>query len=209
MSHPQSSLLPVLLLALGVGGCARGVSVSEVERPPVARAAGGGGPFTGDLAALRSPDFVTRQRAAERLVAAGETALGALGAAGEQPVPGLAGRGVSTTRPVVDAILQDLPAEHVRTHLAGPWSVVRRAAATELGRRGGLGAVPELIARLTDDDVEVRIAAVAALRRLTNRYFGFAPRATVVARREAEARWRSWWLVEGKRRADREDQAAG
>jgi hypothetical protein len=149
--------------------------------------------------ALRSEDFETRSRAGERLIAMGEPALDAIAAAGEGTVTVHGWLRVSSTRPVVDAILEAAPADRLaRVHLASPAPVVREAAAVELGRRGGLGGVPFLIERLDDDDVGVRAAASASLRRVTNRFFGYEARAGVGDRRAAAERWRTWWTREGR-----------
>jgi hypothetical protein len=60
-------------------------------------------------------------------------------------------------------------------------------------------AVPALIGRLEDDVAGVRGAAVASLRRLTHRFFGFRASGTLEARDQAGARWREWWAIQVKR----------
>ena len=153
---------------------------------------------------LRSSDFVERSRASERLVAAGEHAVSALGAAGEGTVRVLGTQQVGTTAPVLRSILGDLDEERVVLHLDSPWSVVRRETASELGRRGRWSAVPYLIPHMDDDDPQVRAASASSLRRLTNRFFGFDADASLHARRRATERWREWWSIEGRVRATRD-----
>ncbi len=162
-----------------------------------------------DVARLASSDFVARQHAAERLVAAGPPALDALGRAGDQTVSGPGGTPVSTTAPVVRSILAVLPAKGVTAWLSGPWAAVRREAADDLGHRGRLRAVPSLIERLDDDDVGVRLAASRALRRLAMREFGYRALGDAMARAEARDRWRQWWRSEGHRRAEADDGGEG
>jgi len=155
-----------------------------------------------DVHALESPDFTTRSRAAEALVARGEASLPALGAAGDLPVDAHGKVPVSTTRPVIAEILGTLPEARVaRTHLVAAEPALRRGAADEIGRRGGWGPVPDLIDRLEDDDPGVRAAVVAALRRLTNRVYDVDASDADVERTAAAARWREWWSREGRRAA--------
>lgn len=155
-----------------------------------------------DVRALASPDFAVRSRAAEALVARGEAALPALGAAGDLPVEAHGKVPVSSTRPVIAAILEQAPEERVaRVHLVAAEPAIRRGAADEIGRRGGWGPVPDLIDRLEDDDAGVRAAVVAALRRLTNRVYDVAASDAEVERTAAAARWREWWNREGRRAA--------
>jgi hypothetical protein len=112
---------------------------------------------------------------------------------------------VSDTQPVLAAVLAQVPTPAVAQSLSSPWPTVRRAAAAELGARDSWGVVPRLIERLDDPDAGVRAASAAALRRLTNNFFGFRARAHVTARREARDRWRTWWSLEGRNRAGERD----
>ena len=175
--------------------------------PPEARWGDAGGSLATDVRRLRSADFVERSRAAERLVAAGEAALPSLGAAGDAPAAGPGGMPASTTRPVLRAIVGDLPPDRVRAALQAPWPVVRREAAEEMGRRGSWGAIPALLDGLADGDAEVRAASAASLNRLTNRSFGFDARARPAARTAATRRWREWWSIEGRLRAGKRGEA--
>lgn len=155
-----------------------------------------------EVAALASPDFVERSRAAEALVRRGEGALAALGVVGDLPVEAHGRVTVSATRPVIAAILEATPEMRVaRVHLRSPSAAVRRGAADEIGRRGRWGPVPDLIDRLEDDDPAVRSAVVAALRRLTNRVYDVAVDDRAVDRQAAAARWREWWTREGRKAA--------
>jgi HEAT repeat protein len=160
-----------------------------------------------DVLLLGSRDFVTRSRAAERLVSAGERALPAIGAAGTMPVPVPGGETVSATQPVVREILSELEFDAVREQLRSPSASLRAHAAEELGQRGQWSAIPRLIDRLGDADADVRAAAASSLRRLTNRFFGFQSTANLARRVRAERRWRSWWSVEGRARG--EERAPG
>jgi len=147
--------------------------------------------------ALVDADFEVRARAARTLVTAGEAALPALGRAGDLVVPVAGGMQVSATRSVVDAILARAEAPAVERHLGSPWPIVRRAAAEELGRRDARSAIPHLIERLDDNDVDVRAASAVSLRRLTNNFLGYQADDSVGGRREAADRWRAWWAQEG------------
>jgi HEAT repeat protein len=142
-----------------------------------------------------------RARASERLLAAGEEALPALGAAEDLVVAGPGGQAVSATRPVVEGIVGTLPDARLRLHLESGSAALRRAAAAELGSRDRWDVVPPLIERLDDADAGVRAAAAASLRRLTNQFFGFEAEAGLLSRRIAAERWRDWWSVEGRARA--------
>lgn len=157
--------------------------------------------FARDVELLKSADFVERSHAAERLVAAGERALAALGAAGEGTVRALGAQEVGTTAPVLRTILSEIDFAGLARYLDAPWPVVRRETADELGRRGRWSAVPHLIPCLDDRDASVRAASASSLRRLTNQFFGFDAGAHLQARRRATGRWREWWSVEGRVRA--------
>lgn len=163
------------------------------------------GSYARDVELLRSEDFVTRARAAERLVAGGERAVPALGAAGDGTVRALDGADVGTTAPVLRSIFADLEADALARQLESPWPVVRRETATELGRRGRWHAVPYLLPHLQDGDGSVRAASARALRRLTNRFFGYDAKASLRARRQATERWQEWWSVEGRVRTGQGD----
>jgi hypothetical protein len=192
------------LAAMVLAGCS---SARRADAPLLAPAAGGVADAP-DVLLLRSPDFVARSRAAERLVAGGAASLPALGRAGDlaAPAPGTAAE--STTRPVIDAILARLTPAEVEGLLASPWPVLRRGAADELGRRGDWGPIPRLIERLEDREPVVRDAAHAALRRLTNEFLETGAGPTLAAAPLAE-RWRTWWRQEGRAKATRGEADSG
>lgn len=151
------------------------------------------------VAALGSSDFGERSRAADALLARGEAALPALGAAGDAPVAAHGRVPVSTTRAVIAEILATADVGRLRSvHLASVAPAVRRGAAEELGRRDAFDAVPDLLARVEDDDVAVRTAAVASLRRLTNRMYDLEATDPPQVRTAAVGRWRAWWGREGR-----------
>lgn len=217
-AHTLQRLAPVIGLALGMltGLCAC------QSAAPAGDSAGGGGtarvaptrttPAVVDpahraaVAALKSPDFVERARASERLVQAGAAALPALGEVGTQPVVVHGEARVSTTRPVIQAILQAAEPAEVTEHLSSAHAVVRRGAAEETGRRGHWKPIPELIVRLEDSSPEVRAAAAASLRRLTNNFFGYS--ANAGGRDAAIGRWKTWWTQEGSLRGTSDGDAS-
>ena len=126
-----------------VGGCQASRPAARRHEPfapprPASSAIASG--TAAEVRALASPDFAERSRAAEALLARGEAALPALGAAGDLPVEAHGKVAVSTTRPVIAEILAKVPAERVaRTHLVAAEPAIRRGAADEIGRRGGGG----------------------------------------------------------------------
>jgi hypothetical protein len=158
------------------------------------------------IAALDATDFTVRARAGEALVAEGEAALSTLGVAAD----GERARHASPSRvaPVIASILRAAPAPRLTTvHLVASSPAVRAAAATEVAARDRWEDVPALIERVGDDDLHVRAAAVAALRRVARRCYDvdlhLAPaQATAVVERE-----RTWWRREGS--LGRRARAAG
>ena len=194
------SALGCALVALG---CAVRPKTEPVDAQALALAASASVPggATGDLVReLASDDFVARSRAAEALVAQGERALPALGAAGERPVAAHGRVAVSTTRPVVAAILSTVPEERlVRVHLPvrrgpGPAGRRRRARSTRgLGRR----ARPDRTTR--------RRGRRRAGRRRSGRCAASrtgsttsTPRRRASTRVAAVERGREWWNREGR-----------
>lgn len=187
-------------LAVGLGAFASsGCSGATRQGPPPLAGSLAGSSLDGDVALLKSRDFVARSQAAERLVSAGAAALPVLGQAGDFAAPGPGVAAETTTRPVVDAILARLSPAEVEALLASPWPLLRRGAADELGRRGDWAPVPRLIDRLEDGEPQVREAAHAALRRLTKEFpeTGYG-RGTTASLAE---RWRTWWRQVGSVKA--------
>jgi len=164
-----------------------------------------GGKDGAAVRALVDPAFEVRTQAARNLVASGDAAVPALGRAGDLIVPVAGGLRVSATRSVLQSILERSDPELLEQHLGSPWPNVRRAAAEEIGRRDRWSAIPRLIERLDDSDGDVRGAAAASLRRLTNTFLGYRAEASLSRRRGGADRWRTWWSQEGRARwRDRE-----
>lgn len=69
---------------------------------------------------------------------------------------------------------------------------VRAAAVVEAGSRGDRKAVPYLVDRLEDDQADIRLFAIQALRQMTEENFGYRSYGNELARREAVRRWRQW-----------------
>jgi hypothetical protein len=204
---PRALGLACALVASTLAGCSNARRSEPALLGPAAQGAASEHP---DVRLLASRDFVERSRAAERLVAGGAASLPALGRAGDFGAePFARGTGPlasapdapaeSTTRPVIDAILARLSPAEVEEQLASPWPVLRRGAADELGRRGDWSPIPRLIDRLEDPVPQVRDAAHAALRRLTNEFVETGGR-TLASGAVAE-RWRTWWRQEGRAKA--------
>ena len=72
---------------------------------------------------------------------------------------------------------------------AGPAPEARWDRVLARARAGDRGAVPELVEALDSDDPAVRLTAFLALRRLTDRSFGYCPSAPADERAEAVRRW--------------------
>lgn len=197
-----SRLTLVALTALALAGCRSGGTGSpgtSISGTPTRREAAPASPSPApgsDVEKLASTDFVLRSQAAERLVAAGPAALDSLGAAGDMPVAVLGGGRDSATAPVVAAILAHLSDAEAQQLLQSPHPTLRRAAATELGRREAWAPVPALIEGLADADPGTREASHAALKRLTGEL------ADPVGSGSRRDRWRAWWSQAGRLRAE-------
>jgi hypothetical protein len=76
--------------------------------------------------------------------------------------------------------------------------VERAQAIMAVGEKGMWTAIPQVIQRLEDDDVSVRVLSGETLRNMTGKDFDYNAYAGEAERREAAARWRSWWDTEGK-----------
>lgn len=139
------------------------------------------------IRALESPDFGDFSAAAKQLVALGEPALPYLGFAAAQDGPG---ERIPIT---LCAILKTLPAPRLAPYLGSPYATVRAAAATTAGAQRMTELAPALTDLLEDADLDVRRAAVAALRRITNRFQGFRPDGPAEERALAVAKWRRMW----------------
>ena len=73
---------------------------------------------------------------------------------------------------------------------------VRAAAVIEAARARDRRATPYLIDRLEDEEADIRLFAIQALRRITGEGFGYRFYAKEPARREAVQRWRQWLLAQ-------------
>ncbi len=144
---------------------------------------------------LASADFLDRMRATRDLVALGEPALPVLAAAGDLKVPGPGGLTMHATRGPIEAILEQVPTERLRSWMAAPAAEVRRAAVAECGRRRAEGSIASMLDCLEDPSPSVRAAALSSLREATGQWFGFDPDAAPLARRRAIERWRAWWVA--------------
>jgi hypothetical protein len=89
-------------------------------------------------------------------------------------------------------------AGHVTPLLRDRDAYVRALSARILEQLEARSAVQPLIDALADPEVVVREAAVAALRHVTARQFGFDPRGPSGDRYAAARRWREWWSANWK-----------
>ncbi len=89
---------------------------------------------------------------------------------------------------------------HLRTSLYDRNLWVRNASARALARLGEKEGIPVLIRNLESDAQErdnlVRAQAAEFLREVTGQNFGFDPRGSPSARREAILRWEEWWKAQ-------------
>jgi len=69
---------------------------------------------------------------------------------------------------------------------------VRADAVVEAGRTRDSKAVPYLVDRLADEDADIRLFAIQALRRITGQDFGYRSYESELSRYEAVGRWRHW-----------------
>jgi hypothetical protein len=152
------------------------------------------------IVAVAVGDFAARSRAAEALIAEGDRALPALGEARDEELVAGPGAVVRIDAVIAEILKASSDERLVSIHLADRYPSIRRAAASEAARRGGWGAVPALVERLGDEDVSVRAAVVAALRRMTNRFYDVEPRPTRTEAAAAAASAREWWNREGSLR---------
>ncbi|MEM8884139.1 MAG: HEAT repeat domain-containing protein [Planctomycetota bacterium] len=154
-----------------------------LERPAPAREAD----ILAACEALLSDDFGDRTRGSRALLAYGEPAIPYLGhrvsSTGLGPDPNC------SHCIVIYGIVEELPASRVSVHLDSPYPIVRIAAAEAAGERDLDELAPALTRRLDDDELEVRRAAVTALRRMTRQFLGYRANDTPEARRPAIELW--------------------
>jgi hypothetical protein len=84
--------------------------------------------------------------------------------------------------------------------LDSPSPLIRKEVTRLLGEIKYKPAVPALIGKgLTDEDVYVRIEAVASLRGMTGKSFRYMPEGLPRIREEGLKKWKRWWEGEQKR----------
>ena len=137
--------------------------------------------------ALGSIDFQTYSAAASGLAELGEAVTPYLGHIGERASQ--SERTFRVVAVVLAPVFLGLEPERVAFYLPSPYRVVRATAARVAGKRELLEYAPELVGLLEDHDLQVRRAAIAALRRLTNRFFGYDPAAKELRRAKPVRRW--------------------
>ena len=76
--------------------------------------------------------------------------------------------------------------------------VERTQGVVAVGEENKWSAIPQVIDRLEDDDVSVRVTAVRTLREMTGCDFGYVAYADEPERREAAQRWRNGWNTVGR-----------
>jgi hypothetical protein len=137
--------------------------------------------------ALGSIDFQTYSAAASGLAELGEAVTPYLGHIGERASE--SERTFRVVAVVLAPVFVALEPERLAFHLPSAYRVVRATAAQVAGERNLMECAPVLVNLLEDQDLRVRRAAIAALRRLTNRFFGYDPAATVLRRAKPVQRW--------------------
>jgi hypothetical protein len=94
---------------------------------------------------------------------------------------------------VMRAILRKVLPEHLHYYLDSPFAAVRVATAGVVGERDLARHAVRLVDLLDDPDLEVRRAAIRALRQLSNRFFGYRADAPAEQRAKPAGRWRELW----------------
>ena len=144
-----------------------------------------------DVHALLHGDFDVYPTAARRLVKRGEVVVPYLGFVGAQELPAQARGGRIPI--VLKPLLLEVPPDHVGIHLASAYRDVRAAAAVAAGERRITDHAPELVDLLDDPEVTVRRAAVTALRRISNEFYGYRADDSALRRARPAAKWRARW----------------
>ncbi|MHC4161613.1 MAG: armadillo/beta-catenin-like repeat-containing protein [Planctomycetota bacterium] len=144
-----------------------------------------------DVHALLHGDFSVYPTAARRLVKRGEVVVPYLGFMGEQQ---LSEQARTTRIPIVlKPLLLEAPPDHVGVYLVSPYKDVRAAAAVAAGERRISDHATKLVELLDDSEVEVRRAAVTALRRISSEFFGYRADDSAPRRSGPAAKWRALW----------------
>ncbi len=73
---------------------------------------------------------------------------------------------------------------------------IRVGAVIEVGRRQDRRAIPYLVDRLEDDEADVRLFSIQALRDITGKRFGYRYFDNKYDRRDAVEKWRRWLLAD-------------
>jgi len=133
-------------------------------------------------------DFEARTSAGRRLVALGDLAVAYLGYARKSFADQERLRNRFTV--VLETILAQSSPERVGRFLDSPYLPVRVAAALVCGERRLTQHAPHLVDLLDDAELEIRQAAVTALRMISREFYGYDAED---APAEAIARWRALW----------------
>ena len=144
------------------------------------------------VARLWSKDLTTYSNAGHELVEAGVRAVPYLGYFGKVEKEVGPGHRVNITRIVLLPILAKVPPETLTSFLSSPYAAVRVASAMVVGEAKLEAQIPHVIALLDDEQEEVRRAAVGALRRCANRFYGYRPDDPAEKRAEGVRRWKEW-----------------
>ena len=137
--------------------------------------------------ALGSSDFQTCSTAASGLAELGEAVTPYLGHVGERASP--SERTFRVVTVVLGPVFFGLEPERLAFYMQSPYRALRATAAQAAGKRDLMEYAPELVSLLEDHDLQVRRAAIAVLRRLTNRFFGYDPAANARRRAKPVRRW--------------------
>ncbi|HEX4607586.1 MAG TPA: HEAT repeat domain-containing protein [Urbifossiella sp.] len=112
-------------------------------------------------------------------------------------IPRLDGERKRSAREALAERLSRMAADTLRGMMTGPDAELRRGAVLAAAMRDDKDHVPDLIARLADDEELVVRAARAGLRSLAGGRadLGPEPNSTAAQRRAAAAAWRAWWAA--------------
>ncbi|MHC4959514.1 MAG: HEAT repeat domain-containing protein [Planctomycetota bacterium] len=92
---------------------------------------------------------------------------------------------------VLNHVFAGLEPGSVALHLTSPYSVVRIAAADSVGARRLADNAARLVDLLDDADPDVRRAAIASLRTIYNRFYGYRPLDSARRRSRPVREWRA------------------
>lgn len=199
----------ISLRAGGVGGAAVRRVLLKPGNNPHARAMRGGndakrdaasgstaaaGPLPVDVAPLVAAVVNAPEKQQTELLARYQESKGVLYTqALAATIHRVEGRSKTAARDALRDRLYRMSAETLRDKLQDEDLEVRSAAALACGMKKENPFVPDLIARLDDDERRVVRAAVVALKSITNQDFGPTPTATADEHARAVAAWKAWW----------------